>query len=169
MGVLYAMTRRGPDCYFALEVERYEERYPGRGVLLDTFKTRLTNYLPGAAWQPKAPATADRPEKLGKLAGQPAYVFEFEGAQGDYPFEGECVILEHQGFVYWFFTFAPQSVGEERKAARAEWAALRDAFKVLNQREDWEPQPRRSGVHEGDGYERAGLAKWRTSASSACP
>jgi hypothetical protein len=155
MGSIWAWSRGEPNNFCALEVIDYEKekRVPGKSSLIDVFKNRVDSYFPGMAWQPKAPATIEKLEKLGTLGKQEAYVLEFEGTRDNATYEGECHIMEYQGRVYWFFAFAPQKTGaEEKDSLRKEWAAVRSGFAVLDNRKDWRPTPRETSSAAGEGF-----------------
>jgi hypothetical protein len=151
--VLYALRRSDPAGHFALEVVDFKDRFPSKGALLELFKDRIGSYFAEFAWQPKAPATVDKLDKLGTLAKQPAYVLEFEGTHDEVAFEGECHVIEHRGFVYWFIVFARPTSGEEKETLQKEWEKLRGAFTLLDRREGWQPRPRKTQPFAGKGYE----------------
>ena len=157
MRVLYGLKRKlsSGQTQAALEIEDFKERFPSKSVLLDTFKDRVGGLFDNDfAWQPKAPATVDRLDKLATLGGQPAYALEFEGQRDSERFTGECFIMEYRGYVYWFFTFARETGDTEEKEDLAHaWDELRQGFSVLDKREDWKPPTRRTRTHAGKGYE----------------
>jgi hypothetical protein len=155
MHVFYALKRKNPNAYLALEVTDYESGYPNKSILIDTFRERLSSdsmFGKDLAWQPKPPASVDRLDKLETLASQPAYAMEFEGLwHGEY-YMGECLIVEHRGFVYWFFTFGLQTDLKDNKGQKA-WDEVRNNFVFLDQREGWNPQRRSPKVYKGKGYQ----------------
>jgi hypothetical protein len=97
----------------------------------------------------------DRLEKQGELASNPAYVFEFAAVRDEVAYEGECHILEHQGFVYWFFVFAPTPGDDDREEVQKEWENLRESFVLLDKRGGWTPRPRKSQTIAAAGVEMA--------------
>ncbi len=153
MNVLYAMKRKGPYCQFVLEIEDFKNQFANKAILIDVFKNRLGGQFSDLAWQPKPPASIDKFDKHGTLAKKEAYVLEFEGGRDGRVHKGECLIMEYRGFVYWFMTFAPQADAETMKGVEKEWDELRNGFAVLDEREDWQPQPRRTKTYAGKGYE----------------
>jgi hypothetical protein len=154
MGCNLAYSRNNPVNKMAIAYIDYGERVPpkGKGVLLDQALDRLRGYFgEEAAWQPKPPATLEKFEPHEKLAGQPALVLEFEGTQDSVLYKGECAIMAYRGWVYLFFTFAPQDA-VEKGPAREQWVALHKGFGLLNGREGWKELPRPSESYDGDGY-----------------
>src|SRR5262249_45282365 len=72
----------------------------------------------------------------------------------DVPYKGECYVVEYQGFVYWFFCFAPAEDGDVPPAVRRQWDQFRGEL-VLGidpEREGWKPQPRPTEAFKGSGY-----------------
>jgi hypothetical protein len=149
LNVPLAYSRRGPVSCVALAVKDYEKRFPGKGVLIDETLGHLRTYFPDdLAWAPKLPATPEKLGKYAKLGGQPALAIEFEGNHNEVEYSGECLIVEYRGRVYWFYTFAPQSMPE----AREEWRDLRSGFALLNEREGWKEQERPQQRIRRNGY-----------------
>ncbi len=150
---LLGFSRADPPNHAVIEVKDYGQRAPGKADLLDEALDRLRGYFgEGVAWQPAPPATLDRFEPRGSLAGRPAFVIQFEGSHGNVYHEGECHVAEHQGFGFWVITFAPQQRGEGREAVREEWAALRDGIGLLNERAGWTDRGRPLRPFKGEGY-----------------
>ncbi|MBI1914292.1 MAG: hypothetical protein HYS12_06080 [Planctomycetes bacterium] len=148
MEVALAYRRKGPVNCMALDIQDYGVRFPGKGVLIDEALGHLRKYFPELAWAPKAPATTDKLEKCELLASQPALGIEFEGSHNEVDYAGECLIVEYRGWVYWFYTFAPQNTPQ----ARNEWPDLRAGFGLLDERAGWqEKEPDRQRV-QGNGY-----------------
>src|SRR5262249_46638455 len=87
-------------------------------------------------------------DKREKLAGQPALGIEFEGSHDNVDYAGECFIVEYRGWVYWFYTFAPQSMPQARK----EWPELRAGFALLDERAGWREKERDHQPYRGNGY-----------------
>jgi hypothetical protein len=84
------------------------------------------------------------------LAGKPAHRFKFQGEVDNVLMSGECVMLAYRGYAYWLVTWAPKT---EVEAAAGEWAALREGFSLLNQREGWtEKQPKLVAVETHGAY-----------------
>jgi hypothetical protein len=53
--------------------------------------------------------------------------------------DGECYMLAHQGYGYWFFTWGPAS---ERAAIEPEWQRAREGFRLGANRNGWQETPR---------------------------
>lgn len=149
LNVPLAYSRREPVNCVALAVKDYKTSFPSKGVLIDETLGHLRTHFPeDLAWAPKPPATTEKLGKYGKLGGQPALVIEFEGNHNAVEYSGECLIVEYRGRVYWFYTFAPQSLPK----AREEWRDLRSRFGLLNEREGWQEQERPQQHIRRNGY-----------------
>jgi hypothetical protein len=122
----------------ALLFKDYKDRLPSDAELLDEAVTKLRAYFKGLEWEllPK-----DEPKQL---AGHAAQALQFQGDDAEQvTVNGECYMLAFRGYGYWFFTWAP--LGELEKdgeAIRAEWAELRDHFRLLDGRLGWKEKPR---------------------------
>jgi hypothetical protein len=83
----------------------------------------------------------DNKGRLGELSGEPAMVLDFASDSDQVPIRGQCCMLARQGYAYWLFTWGPEDYLDELKVS---WDKLREGFKLLNEREGWKPQPRKS-------------------------
>ena len=141
IGCRWAWSRGEPSCLCALDAEDHEKGFPGQAALVKGFTTRIGKFLSAVEWSSPAPSSRDNLMKLGTLGGQPAYVLEFEGERHSARYVGECYVMEHRGFVYWFFALSPQPVNEdEHQALRRLWSDMRNCFRLLDRREGWMPQ-----------------------------
>ncbi len=131
MGVNVAMSRQHPSNHFALYYKDYKTRMPGPGQLQDTAVAKLKAYFGSPEWESKSQPKA-------RLAGQPAGRIEFVATDPDQvPVSGECVMLAHLGYGYWFFTWGPEG---ERPRLLPQWQSLRQGFELLDRREGWREQ-----------------------------
>jgi hypothetical protein len=133
-----AMSRQDPSdrlgLFFKDYAARAASRMPREAELIDEALGKLRAYFGSVEWElrPKNDAT--------RLGGQPALVLEFVGTDPEQvAVAGECYILTHRGYGYWFFTWGPD---EDKDALAREWDGLRQGFSLGNAREGWHERPR---------------------------
>jgi hypothetical protein len=138
------MTRHSPRNHFALFWKDYKTRMPTEGELLDEalYRLREDGFLgKGVEWERKPGS------EFARLGGQPAILLEFAGTDPEQvPVDGECVILAHRGYGYWFFTWGPEA---QRDELLPEWQKVRQGFSLLDGREGWKAKPRDKEVVQG--------------------
>ncbi len=133
-----AMTSPRRNESLAVLFKDYKTRLPSDAEMLDEAVSKLRSYFRGVEWELKPK------DQQTRLAGRPATVFQF---QGDDPEQvtvnGECYMLAYRGYGYWFFTWAPLGeVEKDSEEIHAEWAALRQQFRLLDGRKGWTEKPR---------------------------
>ncbi len=125
-GVNLALRRTEPNAWLALLYRDYKDRMPRDDEVLGAATARLRAYFPVLEWE-------QRDEDV--LGGRPAQRIIFQGESKSVPVSGECVMTAHGGIAYWFFTWTPS--GGDLAAAQEEWAALRQGFALLKERDGW--------------------------------
>jgi hypothetical protein len=128
-----AMSRQHPSNHLALFLKDYKTSMPTEGELRREALGKLDAYFGSPEWELK-------PDREILLGGQPARVIEFAGTDPEHVgVTGECVILAHRGYAYWFFTWGPE---EDKGRLLPQWQALREGFQLLGGREGWRALPR---------------------------
>ncbi len=141
LGVNLALSREKPRDNMGLYLRDYKTRSPSEAELVDEALGKLRAYLLTFEWELKPRTDGTR------LDNQPALRVEFVGVDREQvPVAGECCILAHRGFAYWFFTWGPD---ETKDTLAPEWQTLRRGFHLLNGREGWHEQPRPTDVVSG--------------------
>ncbi len=141
MHVNFGLSRENPRSHMGLFLKDYKTRMPTEGELLDEALAKLRAYLSSFEWEQKPTDDA------ATLGGKPALRLEFVGTDAEQvPMAGECWIVAHRGYAYWFYTWAPE---ENKDSADPQWEVLRKGFTLLGGREGWKEQPRDTAVFTG--------------------
>jgi hypothetical protein len=133
----FALRRSAPASGLALLVKDYRDRTPRDGDLMDEALRRLREYFKGLEWERRS---------NGQLAGKRALVIEFQGEVEQVLMNGECCMATHNGYAYWFLTWAPLP---DRDRAAEEWDGMRRRLSLLGGREGWTEQPPRTAAATG--------------------
>jgi hypothetical protein len=134
LGVNLGLRRSNPANATGLFYKDYQTRLPSDAELVDTALAKLRRYFQPLFWELKPESRETH------LGGQPAIRIEFEGDDREQvTMNGECVMMAHRGYTYWFFTWGPLA---EKEQASAEWDGLRERFGLLGGREGWREKPR---------------------------
>lgn len=132
---LFALRRSNPNTWMALAAQDFGGKaMPRDSEMIDEAVLRLRDYFPHTFEYERKDNT--------ELAGLKALrlVFQAEDAN-NVLMSGECFVLPHQGYVYWFYTWGP---AQNVKQIYPEFVDLRRRFGVLNYREGW--QERRARI-----------------------
>ncbi|HEV3236134.1 MAG TPA: hypothetical protein VGZ25_04045 [Gemmataceae bacterium] len=130
--VRLAMKRSQPPAKLAILARDFEkEQTLPDANLLDEVLRGMTKHFQSFEWQRK------EDDSLGNKA---AHRIEFQGDEDGYTMKGEVLMATHQGYAYWFLTWAPHA---EKEDAEAEWPAVRQGFQFLNRREGYKEKPRK--------------------------
>jgi hypothetical protein len=121
----FAMRRPSPNRWLAIVAKDYKDRNPRDSDLIDEVANRLRGYFQDMEYSQPVDA---------QMAGKKARAIEFQGIANNVQMSGECIMLAHQGFGYWFLTWAPL---QEKEQAADEWPDVRDRFVLLREREGW--------------------------------
>jgi hypothetical protein len=121
-----AMRRSSPNRWLAIIAKDFKDRNPRDSDLIDEAANRLRGYFQDMEYSQPVDA---------QIAGKKARAIEFQGVANNVQMNGECVLLAHQGFGYWFLTWAPM---QEKENASEEWRDLRERFVLLKEREGWQ-------------------------------
>lgn len=135
----FAMRRSSPNRWLAIVAKDYKDRNPRDSDLYDEVVSRLRVYFQNLEY---APQPAD-----GLLGGKPARAIEFQGMANNVLMNGQCLLLAHQGFGYWFLTWAPLP---EKEEASGEWPELQDRFALLHERDGWKERLRKQITVNGE-------------------
>jgi hypothetical protein len=140
MHVNIAMTKSKPErTQMGLFYKDYKTRTPSDEEMLDIALKRLRGYFREINYNDPL----EQPDKgrTGDLSGERAIVFDFACDFDEVPIRGQCYMLARQGFAYWLFTWGPEQYLED---LQVRWEKLREGIKLLNEREGWQAQPRKS-------------------------
>jgi len=118
---LLAMRRTNPDAWFALAARDFKTRTPDKNEATTEAVKRLEGYFHGLEWDP-APDSS--------LAGQPAFVVNFQGKVGPTLMRGECYILTRGNMTYWFTTWC---AAKDVASLTPEWPKIREGFSLLSE------------------------------------
>jgi hypothetical protein len=130
--VRLAMRRSQPPSKLAILARDFEkEQSLPDANLLDEALRGMTKYFQSFEWQKKEDAT---------LGNKTAQRIDFQGDENGYTMKGECLMATHQGYAYWFLTWAPHA---EKEEAEGEWPTVRQGFQYLNRREGYREKPRK--------------------------
>jgi hypothetical protein len=146
MHVNLAMIRRNPRTSMGLYYRDYKTRAPGDSELLDVALRKLRGYFPRVEYED--PLQQENKGRSADLGGESAIVMDFAGNDAnEVRMAGKCFMLTRQGYAYWLFVW-----GSEEHADQLEVRCdtLRAGFQLLNEREGWKPQPRRTKEFAGD-------------------
>jgi hypothetical protein len=138
-----AFRRNKPACTVAILSKDYETRLPTEAEMVSEALDRLRGYFDQVEWEMKPKSNENQ------LGGQPAQVMIFEGTdKANVVQTGECTLLAHRGFGYWFFAFSP---AELKDRGAAEWQAIKAGFTLdPSVREGWNSRPRPADVIQGE-------------------
>ncbi|MFO0843321.1 MAG: hypothetical protein U0797_13140 [Gemmataceae bacterium] len=145
-----AVTLDKPRGHMALFYLDHPTRAFRDGQLLDRALRQLRAYFPVLEYED--PFGGEGDGRAGTLGGEPAVVFPFSGADGGgVPVRGQAYLLSRQGYTYWLYFWGPED-NFDQLADR--WEALRQGFKVYDEREGWKPRPPEAETFVGpSGYE----------------
>jgi hypothetical protein len=147
MHVNLAMTRSKPRrTHMALFYKDYKTRAPGDAEMVDLALKKLRGYFREVAYED--PLEKEGKGRTGELSGEPAMVLEFASESSEVPVRGQCYMLTRQGYAYWLFTWGAE---EYRAELQVRWDALREGITLLDEREGWRSQPRKSVEFTGTG------------------
>ncbi len=138
MKVHLALKAGKQPSYMGLYFRDYATREPGDGELLDEAMKKLHGYF--ATVEYEDPFKGPRKGRTDTLGGEPAIVLPFQATdRNQVVMQGQVVMLTRQGYAYWLFTWGPEDHHDQLVEG---WAALREHFKLFNDREGWKPLPR---------------------------
>lgn len=141
------MTRQKPKGHMALFYRDFNTRALTDGELLDLGLKRLRAFFPRLEYE--NPLLGESGGRTGELSGEPAIVMPFSASDtGDVPVRGTCTMLSRQGYAYWLVFWGPEDYHDE---LAEHFEALRERFKLYNEREGWKPTPRESERFAGTG------------------
>ncbi len=147
MHVNLAMTRKKPQrSHMSLFYRDFKTRAPRDAEMLDVALKKLRGLFPDVTYED--PLEKDNKVQSGELSGEAAMVLEFASESDQVPIRGQCVMLTRQGYAYWLFTWGPEEYLDDQKVR---WNSLREGFQLLNEREGWRAQPRKSVEFPGKG------------------
>ena len=146
---VFARKRSGPDGWTAMAAKDYKDRNARPAELDELIRTRVKNAL-------TAPEVV--PVDAGETwAGQPARAFAFSGDFDGAQVKGQAMAIAYQGFAYVFFAWAGE---RDWDGLRGELLGLREKFKFLSPRTDWEPKT------AGRWCTRGRVSSWKTRTAS---
>jgi hypothetical protein len=147
MHVNLAMTKTKPvQTHAGVFFKDYETRAPSDEEMIDVALKKLRGYFREVNYDD--PLEKPNKGRTGELGGEPAMLLDFACDSDAVPTRGQCYMLTRRGYAYWLFTWGPEEYLEDLQVP---WEKLRERFKLLDARDGWRAQPRKSVEFPGTG------------------
>jgi len=135
LNAITAWKNEERDAWLAIAVQDYGQQRPRDGELMKAAIERLEGHFGDALELAKRALKSD-------LAGEECQVLPFKGTFNSVTWYGECFLLAHRGFGYWFFvaTSSKWGAADDAHHIKAELEKSK-SFVLATERSGWTEQP----------------------------